>query len=301
MNINQLRNFYEIYRFRNITRAAEELFITQQGLSRSVKSLEKELGVPLFLRTSSGVLPTPYSEAIVDDVKSILEKERTIIHKLSNLKNDCEKILTIDCNRMYLDYFPPGTQERLEKEMFPNVSFIYQQCDEAKALEHVSAGEVDLAFISAPVDDERFSVFPLKTYQIMALVPAKDSLYEKEEIFLKDLEGKKVITFSEEWNVYHQFIKACKSHAIEPNVVYKALDLFHMAFLCRENEGIGICPGFYCDLLPKDGIRVIPFADKLVWSIAIVLNKEKRISPMIHSYIKAFESMGDVKRKYDKK
>lgn len=55
-----LRSFLAVLDHRKLTTAADELCVTQPALSKSLKRLEDELGVPLFLRTPSGMLPTTY-------------------------------------------------------------------------------------------------------------------------------------------------------------------------------------------------------------------------------------------------
>jgi DNA-binding transcriptional LysR family regulator len=50
MEHRQLRNFLTICEEKSISKAAERLFISQQGLSKSIKQLEQELQVPLFFR-----------------------------------------------------------------------------------------------------------------------------------------------------------------------------------------------------------------------------------------------------------
>ena len=49
MNLSQLRYFRKLAQVQHFTRAAEELFITQPALSNSIKQLEGELGIPLFV------------------------------------------------------------------------------------------------------------------------------------------------------------------------------------------------------------------------------------------------------------
>lgn len=292
MNMTQLQHFQAIYQYRNMTRAADQLYITQQGLSRSIKSLEKELEAPLFIRTSSGVIPTPYAEAIIDQADDILELHQSMEKRLAHMKQTGESALVIDCNQMILDSFPHGTQEKLEKDLFPNVTFTYHETDEATAMEHLLTGETDLAHISAPADEEQFRIFRLKTYPVMAVVPLSHPLSREKHLVLEDVDGVDVISFSPKYNIYHHFVTQCDKKGIAPHIVFEVSDALHMYFLCKENEGVGICPAFYCDYLPQTDVRLIPFVpEQLSWSISITVKQGKKLSPLLQSYIKAFETL----------
>ena len=59
MDLRQLEYFAAVARHRHFTRAAEELYVTQPALSQQVRRLERELGLELLKRTSSGVELTP--------------------------------------------------------------------------------------------------------------------------------------------------------------------------------------------------------------------------------------------------
>ena len=58
MELRQIQYFIQLYKDKNITKASKNLFISQQGLSKSINKLEDELGFFLFERSSSGVIPT---------------------------------------------------------------------------------------------------------------------------------------------------------------------------------------------------------------------------------------------------
>lgn len=58
MNQRQLSYFLEVYKQRSISTAAQSLFISPQGLSKTILALENELGVKLFTRSKNQMLPT---------------------------------------------------------------------------------------------------------------------------------------------------------------------------------------------------------------------------------------------------
>ena len=79
MNSLVLKYILTIAEEKNMTRAAERLYISQPSLSQSLKNLEKELGVDLFERSRQGVVLTPAGEHYVEWAKQILFAEAMMI------------------------------------------------------------------------------------------------------------------------------------------------------------------------------------------------------------------------------
>ena len=63
MDYRKVQFFLAAVRCGSLTEAAAELEVSQPALSKSIKSLEKSLGVPLLERGRFGVSPTPYGQA----------------------------------------------------------------------------------------------------------------------------------------------------------------------------------------------------------------------------------------------
>jgi len=73
MDVRQLRHFATVAETLHFGRAAEKLGMTQPPLSQSIQALERELGVPLFLRTKRSVALTPFGAAWLVHVRGALE------------------------------------------------------------------------------------------------------------------------------------------------------------------------------------------------------------------------------------
>ena len=85
MDLTKLKYFLRICEENNISKAAQGLFLTQQGLSKAIISLEKELTVPLFYRTSEGMVLTKYGEAIKEEAQRILSSENKMRESIRSL------------------------------------------------------------------------------------------------------------------------------------------------------------------------------------------------------------------------
>jgi DNA-binding transcriptional LysR family regulator len=79
----RLRHFLAVYELGSIGQAAEKLLLTQPALSKSIRQLEDELGVRLFERTTMGVLPTTFGEALAMHAKAI---EAQVRHAEAQIK-----------------------------------------------------------------------------------------------------------------------------------------------------------------------------------------------------------------------
>ena len=81
MRITQIKQILEIEKCNSISQAARNLYISQPGLSALLTEFEAEVGIPIFSRTKSGVVPTEDGVSILNAMKNIM-KEVTYIRNI---------------------------------------------------------------------------------------------------------------------------------------------------------------------------------------------------------------------------
>ncbi|EKN66641.1 transcriptional regulator [Neobacillus bataviensis LMG 21833] len=106
MNIEQLKYIVEVAKTRSITTAAQNLHVTQSGISRAIASLEDELGIYLSKRTRLGAELTVDGKELISQAKEILLKLQEFEEKARNKQTEL-KISAIFglCNTILLDAF----------------------------------------------------------------------------------------------------------------------------------------------------------------------------------------------------
>ena len=72
MTENELRYLLTIAEYGNITKAAQELFISQPSLSESLSKVEQEFGCPIFHRELNGLTPTDFGRKYLDTAGKII-------------------------------------------------------------------------------------------------------------------------------------------------------------------------------------------------------------------------------------
>lgn len=88
MELTKLRYFYEVAKYGHVTKAAEEIHIAQPALTKAIKLLEEELGVPLFYKKGRNVYLTVYGEYLKGRVESILRRVDAIPAEIEILKGE---------------------------------------------------------------------------------------------------------------------------------------------------------------------------------------------------------------------
>jgi DNA-binding transcriptional LysR family regulator len=97
MNLNHLQAFLTLAETLNFTRAAKALGITQPSISRQIKSLEEELGIPLFHRDHHSVALTPEGSDLRTSLQPLLEEVQTRIRTSRDRSETVEGPLAFSC------------------------------------------------------------------------------------------------------------------------------------------------------------------------------------------------------------
>lgn len=131
MEIRQLRYFLAVYQCKNISKAAQKLYITQQTLSKQLHRFEQELGVVLFLRSAQGVEPTEYAKSLSGPAKQIVKTADSAQRMLNEMRQ--REPVTVRLGLVWGDYNDGGAispRELFEWEReFPQMTLEVREYD----------------------------------------------------------------------------------------------------------------------------------------------------------------------------
>lgn len=124
MDIQKLKYFYEVAKIQHVTKAAERLCIAQPALTQAIKSLEKELGVSLFIKKGRNIYLTEFGEYLKKKVEIILPEFDSIADEIEQMK--CQINNTIKLNILAASNFVINTIIGYRKH-HPDVIFDFEQ------------------------------------------------------------------------------------------------------------------------------------------------------------------------------
>lgn len=155
MRIEALECFHEIMKSGSIRQAASNSYMTQQGLSKMVQSLEGELGVRLFQKRGRNVVPTPQALMLDDFAKNVIGDYRELLGRLkaspAEGQSASEMILCITpfVGNGFFDMLRP----EMDKSQIGNDDLILREGCIEDILESFQAGAIDFALLNIPEAD----------------------------------------------------------------------------------------------------------------------------------------------------
>lgn len=282
MKLSQLRYFSASCHAGNITRAAEELHISQPSITASIKSLEDELGVALLHRSNRAVSPTPDGERFLLRCDAILDEVDSLEAEFAEIR---QKHKTIHVG------IPPMIGSILFPEIFrsfrrKHADILIQPVEigSQAAKEAVVSGELDLAVVTMGEElPARLDALRLTSYEMMYCVSPEHPLAYKNTVSLRETAQYPMILFS--GGYYQRTLLETRFRTLEiaPEILFHSNQLTTIKSFIRENIASGfIMPQI---LREEDGIVPIEVEEGLRLNVAVVWRKDDYLTKEAKSFI----------------
>ena len=196
--MQQLRYAVAIAEEQSFTRAAQRCFVVQSALSRQIKSLESELGVRLFARTSRKVEVTPAGEAFVKQARLCLQAAERAKASAAAAHGQIRGPLTIGV-------IPTVTAVDIAavlgafRRSYPEVGVHVRTGGSDEFLRRIAAGELDVGFLGLTegVTPRGVQTRELSQERLVAVLSEGHRLAGRRRLCLKDLAGEPFVDFPE--------------------------------------------------------------------------------------------------------
>ncbi len=148
MNFKELKSFVAISKFKNFSKAAQSLYITQPTISHHIQTLEEELSTTILSRNSKTVSLTKAGKMLLIHAQKILNEKEQIHFMFDQYNDDISGELEIASSTIPAQYFLPEIIKGFSNK-YPNMKFKIQKLDTAAVHNKLSYSEIDFGIVGA--------------------------------------------------------------------------------------------------------------------------------------------------------
>lgn len=272
MNLRQLRYFLQIAELRSFTRASQVLHIAQPALSRQIRSLEEEIGAPLFNRTTHGISLTEQGRALVDRGSAVLQQFSRLRDEVSN-PGVPQGDLSVGV--------PPALREVLTRALLSaycrkhaDVSLHIHEGISIDLISLVQRNRLDCAVIVDLGDLPGSAKIPLARERLFLVGPRKEELDVDKAVPLKSAAGKPLILTNRLNNFRLAIEDALAKQGLRPIVVCDSNATSMIVDLVTDGLGFSILPASAIDSpLRARELAAAPIEDLFInWAVVYPLH-----------------------------
>ncbi|RLA23026.1 MAG: HTH-type transcriptional regulator CysB [Gammaproteobacteria bacterium] len=291
MKLQQLRYIWEVSKHNlNVSATADSLYTSQPGISKQIRLLEDELGIPVFARNGKHLTEmTPGGKIIVEIAGEILAKVENIKSVASEYRDDQRGSLTIATTHTQARYALPRVVAEFMRR-YPEVKLNLHQGTPTQISEMASRGTVDLAIATEALElFDNLVTFPCYEWNRCILVPRGHPLTELAKVSLEALATYPIVTYVFGFTGRSKLDEAFNAQNLEPQVVFTAVDADVIKTYVKLGLGVGIIakmaydPEVDKDLIALDASHL--FGSSVT---KIAIRKDSFVRRYIYDFIELF-------------
>ena len=240
MEINYLKEFVVLAQTGNFLEAADILYSSQSALSKHIKSMELELGVSLFDRTTRKVNISKFGQLLLPYAKQIVELQDKYNAILQNSIEAEREILTVGSIHSLAQYNISDIFANFKKSRPQStINVVQGGSEEMKGM--LRQRKCELAFIrfSDEVDEDLVKI-PYAVDTMVAVLPVTHPLARQKTIPLRMLANEDILLTAKQTMLYRLGINACEQSGFTPKVAYTDHNLGDICDLVAKGPGVAL-------------------------------------------------------------
>lgn len=281
MTINQLEYFCSVCRYHSISRAAEELYVSQPAISLAIKNLEKEFNASFFSHGRNRITLTEEGEAFYQKAEEILSR----VHELHNKFSDAESKkhpLRIGIPPLMSTVFFPRIYDMFYQEY--NIPVRFFEYGSVRASNMVESGDLDTALVNMDYYNvTRFNSQVIMQDRYVYCVSRSHRFADRKSLTFQDLTDEQLIFFNTDSVQNISISSRFRTLNVTPNILMHSSQLYTILNFVRG----GTCGAFLYSSVPvnpRDFVE-IPIVPELTNQFGIVWKKDAYMSDALSKFI----------------
>jgi LysR family hydrogen peroxide-inducible transcriptional activator len=291
MELHQLRYFLAVAQAGSFSRAAERCHVSQPSLSQQISKLETRLRQRLFDRLGRRVVLTNAGRLLLDRATAIVsavEDAERRMRDAEGLEGGKLAIGAIPTIAPYL--LPPALERFLSRH--PNVELTVHEDVTSHLVTAAVAGDIDLALVALPVEDQRLQAEPLLTEPLLLALPPDHRLCKRRQVTIDDLRQERFILLDEMHCLGEQIISFCRANDCQPRIACRSAQISTVQALISLGQGVSLIPEMARRADAKGGRVYRPLADrKPTRTIGAVWHRHRYQSPVAEWFLACIKGL----------
>ncbi|HEX6598147.1 MAG TPA: LysR substrate-binding domain-containing protein [Gemmatimonadaceae bacterium] len=217
LNLHHLRVFARVAEEGGFTRAAQALRLSQPAVSKAVRELERQTGVPLFERAGRVTRLTAAGDALFARARELFAVERSAEEELRALRGLSGGVLRVGASTTVATYllFPYLARFRATN---PGVKLRVASANTRAIARALLERRLDVALVEGPVRHARIEVIPWREDELVLITPPAHRLATKRSIDLRELAAEPLIVREPGSGTRRVAEHALAAHDVSPTV-----------------------------------------------------------------------------------
>ena len=252
MELTKLRYFYVVAKHGHVTRAAEEIHIAQPALTKAIKLLEEELGVPLFYKRGRNIYLTVFGEYLKGRLDTLLPQIDGIEEELSALKEQESRVV-----RLNVLAASTAVTDAVIGYKKKNPDVIFQLIQNAEEADCDISVTINTADFSARPPFSRRLVMEEKIY---LAVPKNSKYGERESLALVEVKDEGFVNLAGSKLFRAVCDKFCAYAGFKPQISFESDSIVAVRNIIAAHAGVGFWPEYSWGKTSAD-VALVPISD----------------------------------------
>jgi len=261
MNIRDLHYFVAVAKHQHFGKAAEECCVSQPTLSMQLKKLEGFLGVILFERDKKHVKITTIGQRILEHAQQILQTSSDIRTIARLYQDPFQGEFTIGAFPTLAPFIFPKIIPQL-LNTYPNLQLLLTEEKTEVLINQLKQGDIDMALLALPVENEFFNMSPLFTENFLFAVHSSHRLANKKFVTLEDVKHETYLLLEDGHCLSGQALEACQWAGAQKFHHFRATSIETLRQMVATNLGVTFVPEI-ASHVQNNAIKYLPIQGAL--------------------------------------
>ncbi len=268
---------------KNYSRTAEMMNLSQSALSKHIMTLEKELGVRLFDRSSRKVELSEAGQRFLPYAAAVQKQLHDIKALAASIISDSGVDISIASIPVMAQYGMIDLIAAFEKN-HPKVNIRVSECESINILQQLADGEYELAFVRG-MDDDRFDYLPVAPDCLTAVLPKSHPLSKEASVSLRQLKDEDFCFLDKETGIYNLCLQLCADAGFAPRIKYIGRRPENLLEMVASGRGIALLMHRHTDYLSSSSTVAIPLDPPVELPVCVAKPKGREPSGWAKTFL----------------